>query len=46
MPFDKPPEQPEIKVGPALRLGCLGILSGVGINLVVFLVAIKLPGDF
>jgi hypothetical protein len=44
MLFDNPPEKPETPKGPEWSLGCLGILSGVGINLVVLIVAATLGG--
>jgi hypothetical protein len=42
MLFDKPPEKPTTQEGPEWSLGCLGILSGVGINLVVLFVVVVL----
>jgi hypothetical protein len=44
MLFDNPPEKPETPKGPEWSLGCFGILSGVGINLVVLFVAAVLGG--
>ena len=44
MLFDNLPENPETPKGPEWSLGCLGILSGVGINLVVLFVAAVLGG--
>ncbi len=44
MLFDNPPEKPETPKGREWSLGCLGILSGVGINLIVLFVAAVLGG--